>query len=67
MLMSVSVRRAGSDLKLGTPKTLFSSRALQGNREYEVADDGRFLLNVPVSHQTDPLVTVIVNWASRLR
>jgi Tol biopolymer transport system component len=66
-LTAVSVTRVGANLIVGSPKSLFSSRALQGNREYEVADDGRFLLNVPVSDQSDPPVTVIVNWAATLK
>jgi Tol biopolymer transport system component len=62
-LMSVTVKRAGSTLQLGNPEYRFTHPAFEGNGEYEVADDGRFLLNVPLTDQPDPPVTVIVNWA----
>jgi Tol biopolymer transport system component len=66
-LMAVSIARAGDALAIGTPQTLFESRAFQGEPEYDVAPDGRFLLRVPVADQIDPPLAVILNWADRLK
>jgi serine/threonine protein kinase/Tol biopolymer transport system component len=63
-LMSVSMTPTGA---AGTPVPLFQSRVLQGNPNYEVAADGRFLLNIPSTEQTAMPLTVIVNWAAQFR
>ena len=63
-LMSVSITATGA---VGTPRLLFQSRVFQGNQNYEVAADGRFLVNVPSNEQTAMPITVIVNWAAQFR
>lgn len=65
-LMSVSIKPAGTDLRASTPVPLFQVRASQGNPDYEVSRDGRFLLNIPASEQTARL-TVIHNWMAGLK
>jgi len=66
-LMSVPLTRAGTELEVGKPVRVFQSRAFQGNREYDVSTDGRFLLNVPVDERSDTSLAVIVNWAAGLK
>jgi eukaryotic-like serine/threonine-protein kinase len=66
-LMAVTLKPVGSDLEFGKPVRLFQSRAFQGNREYDVSTDGRFLLNDPFNERTDTSIAVIVNWAAGLK
>jgi serine/threonine protein kinase/Tol biopolymer transport system component len=63
-LMSVNVTRAGDELDVGRPVRLFQSPAFHANGEYEVASDGRFLLNVPLDDPTDTHIAVVLNWAA---
>lgn len=65
--MSVPLTRAGTELEVGKPVRVLQSRAFQGNREYDVSTDGRFLLNVPVDERSDTSLAVIVNWAAGLK
>jgi hypothetical protein len=62
----VSLKPAGTDLRASTPVPLFQVRVSQGNPDYEVSRDGRFLLNIPASEQTARL-TVIHNWMAGLK
>jgi Tol biopolymer transport system component len=66
-MMAVSISAAGPDLQIGKPVRLFQSRALQGNVNYDVARDRRFLLNVPVEDYPGNSLAVLVNWTSRLK
>ena len=66
-MMAVPVRGAGAEIEIGNPTRLFQSRALQGNLEYDVAPDGRFLFNVPVDEHPGNSIAVIVNWSARLK
>jgi hypothetical protein len=66
-MVAVSVSEsAENSVTLGPPVTLFQAAAFQpplGNViPYDVARDGRFLINRMVE-RTDPPATVIVNWA----
>jgi hypothetical protein len=65
MLMAVSVG-PGSEFTAGVPQTLFvphvRSPAIGAGSFYDVATDGRFLVNVFVERRTTP-ATVILNWA----
>ena len=56
-LMSVSITSTGA---VGTPVRLFQSRLLEGNQDYDVTTDGRFLVNIPSAGQTPVPITVIV-------
>ena len=61
-LMSVSTTSAAGGLKLGTPQRLFQSRAFDGNADYDVARDGRFLLKIPSRDAAAAPIVVIHNW-----
>jgi hypothetical protein len=69
--MAVPVRVQGSSLEPGTPVELFqpplSGTAFSGiagnvRPQYDVAPDGRFLMNVMTEETTSP-ITVILNWS----
>jgi Tol biopolymer transport system component len=66
-LMAVPVA-PGSDFAPGAPIPLFELRAAIGGLGngtfYDVAPDGRFLINMPVQ-RTSPPVTVVLNWSNR--
>ena len=65
-MMAVPVSQSGTTLALGKPVRLFQSRALQGDRQYDVAGDGRFPL-ILVNELAGNALVVIVNWAEHLR
>lgn len=69
-MMAVSVSFSGSTPVLGTPVALFNAGLINGGsqilglrQQYDVAKDGRFLLNVPAAGGTMPPITVLLNWA----
>jgi serine/threonine protein kinase len=66
-IMAVSVA-VGPDFAAGRPVALFTAKALVGRLGlgwfYDVAADGRFLINVLVE-RTSPPATVLVNWSPR--
>ena len=63
-LMAVPIA-PGSDFAPGTPIPLFQPRAALGGLGlgtfYDVAPDGRFLINIFVE-RTSPPATVVLNW-----
>ena len=68
-LMSVDVVTEGNSLQVGAPRTLFQTRAKNtglNSPPYDVAPDGRFLLNVATS-TTTPSITLLVNWPALLK
>ena len=61
-------------LDVGAPIPLFKPQLLNGptvgiglRAQYDVARDGRFLLNVPVGDAPPPPITVVLNWATGLK
>jgi eukaryotic-like serine/threonine-protein kinase len=66
-LMAVSVG-AGSDFVAGRPTALFAPEARPGSLGlgtfYDVAADGRFLINMLVE-RTSPPATVLIDWSPR--
>jgi len=61
---------SGSDSRVGMPVPLFQARLLGGPAvavgvlaQYDVAADGRFLLNVPLTAATPPVIHVALNGA----
>jgi len=72
MLMAVPVHPTPTSPGLGTPQALFLTRAVFGGAsivgitwQYDVAEDGRFLINATtVDGRTAP-ITVIQNWAAK--
>jgi Tol biopolymer transport system component len=72
-LMAVSVVNRGSGLEFGTAAPLFKASLLGGpapiiplRQQYDVASDGRFLLNLPVEPASDQSFSVAVNWTAGL-
>ena len=64
-LMSVTMTYAGAARQIGKPVQIFQSLLFQNNRPYEVAADGRFLLNIGRDNASTP-IQVILNWAAEL-
>jgi Tol biopolymer transport system component len=72
-LMAVRVINRGPGLEFGRAAPLFEAALLGGpapappfKQQYDVASDGRFLLNVPVEHVSSQSLTVVVNWTAGL-
>ncbi len=67
MMMAAPIAVAGSSVVPGTPATLFQTHVLGGGidstqgRQYDVAPDGRFLINRVVDTANSP-ITLIQNW-----
>jgi serine/threonine protein kinase len=58
----------GAIVPLFTPNLLNGPNVGVGYRaQYDVARDGRFLLNVPVGDTVPPPITVMLNWAASLK
>jgi eukaryotic-like serine/threonine-protein kinase len=72
-MMAASVK-AGTSFEMGTPKALFDANVLFGTgvreglkHQYDVASDGRFLINTPVGGDANSSITVLLNWAAGLK
>lgn len=72
-LMAASVVARGATLEPGTPAALFQTRITRGvgsgailRPQYDVAPDGRFLINVTTEEATASPITVILNWTAGL-
>jgi hypothetical protein len=63
-LMAVDVRDQGDALSVGAPKLLFQTRlkTVVAGWPYDVARDGRFLMNVRVDAEMAPPAMVVSNW-----
>ena len=65
--MATPIAVTGSTLEPGAPVVLFSTRILGGGgdnqqvRQYDVAPDGRFLINTELPGDAAP-ITLILNW-----
>ena len=65
-LMVVPIAVQGATIEPGAPAPLFQTRIFGGGTyanlpQYDVARDGRFLINVAVEEGTSP-ITLIQNW-----
>ncbi len=66
-MMAAPVTATGTTLEPGTPVALFQTRIVGGGtdnrqgRQYDVAPDGRFLINTVLDDAASP-ITVILNW-----
>jgi Tol biopolymer transport system component len=66
-MMAAPIRVTGTTLEPGAPVKLFATRILGGGvdgaqaRQYDVAPDGRFLINTVVDSTASP-ITLIQNW-----
>jgi dipeptidyl aminopeptidase/acylaminoacyl peptidase len=70
-MMSASINTAGAELEPGTPVVMFQSRIVgagldRGPRHYDVAPDGRFLINTVVDDPVAP-ITLLLNWKPAAR
>jgi hypothetical protein len=70
--MAVSMATTGRTPEMGAPVALFQPRILHGGlgvigflAQYDVAPDGRFLINVTAGDAVTALITVIQNWAPK--
>ena len=66
-MMAASITVVGAALEPGAPVVLFPTRILGGGvdtqlgRQYDVAPDGRFLINIELPGDAAP-ITLIQNW-----
>ena len=66
-MMAVPVTVTGTSLEPGAPVMLFPTRIVGGGvdaqqgRQYDVAPDGRFLINTERAAATAP-ITLLMNW-----
>jgi hypothetical protein len=68
-LMAAPIAARGSVPDVGTPVALFQTRILGGganmigrNQQYDVAPDGRFLINVLNDEALSSSLTMLLNW-----
>ena len=63
-----SVIATGNAPEVGTPEVLFPTRIVGGGtdislgRQYDIAPDGRFLINTLVGEGANEPITLIQNW-----
>ena len=62
-LMAAPITTQGATLEPGTPVALFQTRIYNGARQqYEVAPNGRFLINVTGENAAATPITLLQNW-----
>jgi Tol biopolymer transport system component len=70
-LMAVAVTTSKTTFEHGTPTSLFDLGVpphwYEARNLYDVSRDGRFLVMAPVEDDRSAPVTVVLNWAARLR
>ncbi len=73
-LMAAPIASSGTALQPGLPTALFQPRIALGGtpvvgfrQQYDVAPDGRFLINVSVDESSAAPITVITNWNPEAR
>jgi hypothetical protein len=71
-MMAASIAVTGTTLEPGTPMALFQTRIFGGGtdngvgRQYDVAKDGRFLINTVLEDAASP-ITLLLNWKPPLQ
>ena len=66
-MMAAPIRVTGPTLEPGTPVRLFHTRIAGGSvdtgqgRQYDIAPDGRFLINMVLDNAAAP-ITLLTNW-----
>ena len=66
-MMAAPITVTGSNLEPGVPVVLFPTRIVGGStdtglgRQYDVAPDGRFLINTELDSAAAP-ITLLMNW-----
>jgi dipeptidyl aminopeptidase/acylaminoacyl peptidase len=70
-LMAVPIATVGTSLRVGTPIRLFqtgiSTHTGGLGRDYNVAADGRFLINVSTTDLSAAPITVVLSWDAALK
>ena len=66
-LMAASVLAQGPTFETGKPQPLFQTHivlggANSGKQQYDVAPDGRFLINVATEDAAATPITLLLNW-----
>ena len=67
--MAAAVAVNGPSFEAGVPMALFETRIWGGGantnnrQQYDVAADGRFLINVTVGEESTSPITLLTNWA----
>ena len=57
----------GGVLEVSTPQLLFDHHlSTVGGPQYDVASDGKFLMNVAPAQQAQP-ITLVTNWSAELK
>ena len=74
MAVPVMIPSGATALDVGAAVSLFEARLLNGpgpaegfRQQFDVARDGRLLLNVPVDDATPASITVVVNWTAGIK
>ena len=66
--MAAPITVSGDTVEVGNPETLFPTRIIGGGtdigggKQYDVAPDGRFLINTLVGEGSTTPITLIQNW-----
>ncbi len=68
-MVAAPIMTTGDTVAVGAPEVLFPARIVGGGRaelnmasQYDVAPDGRFLINMEVGEGMDAPITLILNW-----
>ena len=73
MAVPIMASHDGQTIEAGTPARLFSARlasganVYQGQPQYAVAADGRFLVNVSTDTEAAPPISIVLNWDAALK
>jgi len=72
--LMAAMLKGGSTPETGAPRRLFEARTFSGSQtvfgfkqQYDVASDGRFLMNVPAAEDAAAPLTLVLNWAAGLK
>src|SRR5207302_10134527 len=65
-LMAVPIGAKGNTITAGVPAALFQTHLVPGSDTYDVAPDGRFLMNV-TNQSASSLLSLILNWKPKFR
>ena len=71
--MRVEITQTEPELEISKPERLFADKYLRveypDSRNYDISEDGRFLVIVPVEEQTLPVtqLNVVSNWFEKLK
>ena len=69
-MMAVPIAATGTTLAAGTPVVLFPTHIVgagvgESPRQFDVARDGRFLINTVLDEATSSAITLLQNWSPK--